>query len=359
MKSSRIMPSAFSSNLQALLFFLFLLSLLSLPVILNKTGLLKRSDVYLTVPVRHGPFSYFHHQIFEEKSDVDILFLGSSVLWTAIDPEYVKNEIGKTISKEPVIFTIGSNWRGEDLLYVQLRDILDNRRVKVLIFSSPPKTPLNDMPHHQSYRWLTYGHFSDAMEGLPLKYRLSLYAEYVLGAPRHLLSFLRPELPASYEEDMKLSGAYKAGLNEEDKKASRNIPEPQSIPVEDMYYSPRRPGWFVFDGPELGSYQLHFLKEIARIVKKKDIRLVILNLPLLKDRKMPYVEERMFWPDIFGNDVVILGISPAVLFSGLDDKMIKSLYFNPNHFNFRGNEFFTKAIFPAIMRIYAETISQR
>jgi hypothetical protein len=61
--------------------------------------------------------------------------------------------------------------------------------------------------------------------------------------------------------------------------------------------------------------------------------LVLLHIPVLGEVRSPRIEERSFWPEIFGTNLVMLGIPPARMFAGLSDANIRELYFNPTHLN--------------------------
>ena len=154
MPLKEVMDPAFFARWQEV-FYLTGAVLLLLP--LGLSGKITLKDVYATVPTKAGAFPYIQHEIFEEKSDIDVLILSTSLLWTAIDTPYLQTELSKAIGRDAEVVTLGSNWRGEDLNYVMLRDLLERRKVKSLIFSMPADYQIMDEPHNQSAHWLLYG----------------------------------------------------------------------------------------------------------------------------------------------------------------------------------------------------------
>jgi hypothetical protein len=82
------MQSAFSSTKQAAAFAVLLLVILLSPVLVGKSLLRSRDQIYSSIPWGAGPYAYEHDQIFVEKGDLDVVFMGPSTMWYAIDTPY-------------------------------------------------------------------------------------------------------------------------------------------------------------------------------------------------------------------------------------------------------------------------------
>lgn len=352
MTGHEVMDPPFIARWEAIGFVLLLVIFLLLPIGLSKSGLIRRQDVYPTVPTKAGTFPYIQHEIFNEQTDIDVLILGTSLLWVAIDTPYLQRELSKALGRDAKVITFGSNWRGEDLNYTLLRDLLQRRKVKLLVFSMPAYYQLMDEPHNQSSRWMLYGEEEAALSDLPLRQRVALYGEAVLGAPRHLLSKVRSNQLGEAERAAVLgANIVERGFNGA-AFVRRELPPP-NLTREKLIYSTSSASDFRFTGQPLSSYQMHFLRRAFNLLNQYHVPVALVHVPLSIERHKTVVEERMFWPEVFGMEMSIVGVPPATLFKGLSDAEIDQLYYD-EHLNANGNQLFTRTITPALVEIYAQ-----
>ncbi len=75
------MQPAFSSTKQAAAFATLILLILLSPALVGKSLLRSRDQIYSSLPWGVGPYPYLHNQIFEEKGDIDVAFMGTSTMW--------------------------------------------------------------------------------------------------------------------------------------------------------------------------------------------------------------------------------------------------------------------------------------
>lgn len=350
MPIKEVMDPPFFARWQEVVFTLLVLALLLLPVALS--GRIARKDLYPTVPIKAGAFPYIQREIFEEKADIDVLILSTSLLWTAIDTPYLQTELSKALGRQAKVVTFGSNWRGEDLNYVLLQDLLAHRNVKSLIFSMPADYQIMDEPHNQSSRWMLYGESEGAFSGLPVGQRLALYGEQVLGAPRHLLTKLRANQIAEVQQAHFLG----ANLVEEGFNGASFVPRelpPPNLSAAEMIYSTSTATNFHFTQKPLSKYQAHFLRMVFSLLRQHQVKVTLVHVPLSTERHKTVVEERMYWPEVFGMPMSIIGVPPATLFKGLTDAEIDQFYYN-EHLNANGGRLFTRTITPALIKTYVE-----
>ena len=350
MPTKQVMDPPFYAPWQELSFTLLILILLLLPIGLS--GRIYPKDAYATVPTKAGDFSYISQQIFEEDSDIDVLVLSTSLLWTAIDTPYLKEELSRASGREVNVVTFGSNWRGEDLNYTLLRDLLQRRKVKSIIFSMPAGYQTMDEPHNQSSHWMLYGEDENALRGLPSTQRAALYGVTVLGAPRHLLSKLRHNRTAP-SENAEFLGANFVAEGYNGAPFVRRDLAPPSLPPAEMVYSAATARNFHFTQSSLSPYQAHFLRLVFELLKQHQVKVTIVHVPLSFERHKTVVEERMLWPEVFKMDMALVGVPPATLFRGLTDSEIDYFYYN-EHLNANGNRLFTRTIIPALTKIYVD-----
>jgi hypothetical protein len=346
----------FATGRQALCFAVVLAAILLLPAALFSFGAVTREDVYRRIPNEWGGFPFIHRQIFEEQGEIDILILGTSLLYQALDTPYLQQELTSITGRNARVVSFGTNWRCELLNYLLLRDLLQRRKVRMLVFSMPVWYQDDDLPHLQSHRWLLFGTDDAAWRGLPFRNRLTSYAQSVLGAPRHVLGLLRDDLVT----DSPFSATLGAGKIEKGIPPAgfvRWMPSPRALRPGTMIYSSDTRSRFHFTRQPLNDYQMHFLRMSFELLERYRVPVVLVHVPLWSERYRTVVDERMPWPEVFGKDIAMVGVPPTTLFAGLSEAEMGRLFYNQenfenHHFNRNGNEFFTRTIAPAILQLY-------
>jgi hypothetical protein len=352
MPPKETMDPPFASRWQAVCFLVLLLTLLVLPPAMARLNLASEAAVYSEVTTRHGSFTYLQHQIFGEQSELDVAFVGSSLIWAGIDTPYFQGELSKKLGREARVVTLATNWRGEDLTYMVLSDLLAHRKVNMVVLTMPLPYQTQDAPHHQAFRWWLYGKNEDVLRRLPFRSRFAVYGEQVLGAPRHLLTAIRPNRTAALPPNAKL-GALQEQSGFQGAPFVRRTSQAPVLPARDLIYAPETREHFQFTGQALTQYQVQFLDSTFALLSKYRTRIVILHVPTSLERHSTVVTERMFWPVMLGQDVPIVGVPPATLFGGMTDAEIDQLYYD-EHFNINGSELFTHTVTPAILEIYGQ-----
>jgi len=202
----------------------------------------------------------------------------------------------------------------------------------------------------QLFRVIRYGDHPGALDGLPLRYRVAIYADYVLGAPRQALNLLRPNLvdtQAGFETDHGTRMGYLGGPF---------VPRettPAQVPPDSMVYSPKSRDLFRFDGPPLNVYQLHFLRKTVELARQHGALLVILHMPSPSERGSAVVPDRQLMPELFGDGVMFAGIPSARMFANVPDAQVLD-YFQDEHLNLNGAELHTRIITPVLIQLYEQ-----
>ena len=98
--------------------------------------------------------------------------------------------------------------------------------------------------------------------------------------------------------------------------------------------------------------QAVFARKIGALAQEHHVQLVYLHFPLTSEMKSAVIEESVFWPDFFQSDVTMMGVPPTKLFDGMTEKDILKLFFNFEHFNQNGQEYFTSIITPGLVQVY-------
>ena len=363
------MRPAFSSTRQAAAFALLLIAIFLLPLIVGERWLPPREQVYSSIRWGNGAFPYIDEQIYAEKGDIDIAFVGSSHIWDGIDTPYVQKMLSEKLGRPAVVRTIGWTGAGYDALYLITQDLLQNRKVHLLVsYDSYNDT---NLPHENAACWFRLGDNYEALRGLSFRLKVCYYFASVLGMPRNLLSLIRSNLPGdliyskkSYWEDDKktenipsLLGAisarrgFAATPSGDPDPFVEYLPQTGIKPSDVSVYSGANKDEFKFDDT-VPDWQLHFARKFAQLAEQNKCRLVFLHIPVLSEASNSKIEEREFWPQALQADVDMVGIPPAKLFRGMTDAQIKELFSDRNHLNINGQIYFTTLITPSLLDLY-------
>jgi hypothetical protein len=289
-------------------------------------------------------------EIFRDPSDADVLFVGSSLVRAGIDQPMVERALSEHLGRPAHVTMLSLNWQGLDLQYFLLRDYLNTHHAGLIVWNLPVPSSRHVEPHVEAFRWIRLGEYSDALSGLPLRYRLALYGDMVLGAPRELLSHLRPNLLSGKEAAAQI-GAEKMGYY-----GGSFVPEPASLAtVPRLRQSYQAPPYILVRavGPPLNPYEEHFAREILELAKENHTAIVLLHIPIDSEEGLDYLPERSRWSDELHTNAPMIGVSSAALFENVD-KAIFHGYYRDQHFNINGSMLFTRSIMPAILKAYDE-----
>jgi hypothetical protein len=355
-----VLRAAFRSHVQSVAFFLFVLALLVLPWGLMKSGKIPPRSVYAAMPQQAGDFAFLARQTFDETSDIDILFLGSSMLWTGVDAPLVQHCLEATCGHKVQVLTFGVNYRDSlDEQFVLLRNLLGHRRVKMLVFSLPlfagADKQVVPSPPGSYFLRMGDGFFSR----FPLLSRVSLYSAYVLQAPRDLLSLARPGRMNDIPDVSGSLGFYsrRLGWNRVESLFRRvSFPPPDIDPGATMFREKHDPGIKVRSN-SITPYQQFFLDRIHLLSEQYRTFLVFLHLPALVEKDCRQVEEVADWPALYGSPLI--GVAGSRVFRGLKEKDLLLLYYDENHFNVNGAEYYTRAIAPTLVEVYEKSVEPR
>ncbi len=343
---------AFSSNGAIVGFTVLVVFFLILPIALGYAGYPKKEHIYTTVPTRMGPFSFFHKVIFEEKGDIDVLILGASLSWAGVDATIIKEALSKQLGREAVVYNFGSNWRGENLYYTLLRDLTEHRRVKLLLYNPPmPYQKINE-PHQKSQFWTIYGD-DDAHRDLSLYRRAQVYAFEMIGAPRNLVSLLRKDLTSDSEDMGSLLGTRKVYASRSGLFIKKDM-QPPTFTDEQLLYGKATAVNYQFTGDALLDFQAVYNHKLFDLARSQAISIATIHLPLYRYRHEKTIGERANWAEVMNNpNIAMIGVPNSVLFAGLNEADLDNFYYD-DHMNVNGAAFYTKAILPGILALYAK-----
>jgi hypothetical protein len=361
-----MMAPAFSSPRQAGAFAALLLVILLLPVLVGKSLLPPRERIYSAAPWSAGAYPYLHEQIFREKGDIDIAFIGASAEYLAIDTPEVQRQLSAKLGRKAIVRSLCWYWAGFDAVYFITEDLLRNRKVHLLVFAD---APLDDGPHPQAFRWFRFGDNQDALSGLSPQTAAAFYAEAVLGSPNNLLALFEPEQPVypfSYEQLSRHGtlhsenpsnrlGSLAAERGFDGQPFAEFNPAGQASPADVCFYSSATKENFLSANLAMPQMQLRFAQKLADLANRNGTKLVFLSLPIIELARSPSVVVPGFWPDLLQRDVAIFGVPQAALFRNISDNDIPKLFFDHVHLNKNGQRYFTSIFAPALVDYYAQS----
>lgn len=370
------MSPAFSSARQAAAFVLLLLVILLLPLLLTKSLLPSRDQIYGWEGWDStGPHPYHQQLIFQEKGDIDIAIIGSSQITHGIDTPYLQQKLSEKLGRPATVRTLGWGGAGFDALYITTRDLLEHRKVRMIVFYDECQT--YNKPNSLAPNWFRIADNGRDLAGLPIKYQLAYYYAAVLGIPKNFLCLLRSNLPADmspakmayvehlYDADniVQRLGSLAArhgynytGVLNDYTPYVEYTPAAQARPSDVLTYSPSNPNGFRFPGPPVPDWQLQFGKKFTELTRQYGVKLVLIHLPFINERRTTTVDEREFWPTALQGDITMVGIPPGVMFGGLTDDDIRKLFDDLWHLNRNGQEYYTSLLTPTLVDFYAAQV---
>ncbi len=341
----------FASHAATAAFIGLVLFLLALPILITVTGLVKRQNSYELMSEEHGGYSFIRSEIFESADDIDMLFIGSSIQWNAVDTPIVQESLSRVLGRQAHVVSFGFNFNGIDVPYYMLRDVLERKRVRVVVLSLP-RLPYHDGPNPTTYKFVRHGEFDDVASRLPLRYRAAQYAGSVLRSPHDILSMVRRSKIRESKFTVDL-GANKEFMGMGRDRATFTAFAPAHPRVQPETLVNRATNNAIqFSDEGLPYYQDFYLAEIIRLLDETDTRLVILNVPQYNERNNSVIRETVNFEKRFQRQISIVGIAPTELFSGLTESEVELLHCDAYHFNANGSTFFTSTIAPALVEVF-------
>lgn len=360
------MRPAFSSTAQKVWFAALMLFLLTCPLIIGKRILPPRERLYSSIPWAVGAFPYLHDQIFCETNDIDIAIMGPSPIYWGVDTPQIQAELSRQLGRPAVVRSLCWNWFGFDAFYFIARDLLQHRRVRMIVLCDL-SSGTSDTAHPLALHWFRFADNAADLAGLGWRAKASFYSSAILGLPRNLLGSLRPDLPAVAGDEIAW-GEFRHVASPALRLGSLSLrsslfgpfvdyaPARQADPSQVCVYSPATRARFEFSSHPLYATQIAFARKITALAAANQVKLVCLHMPKITERASEVIPENANWQDIFQSDLDLIGIPGAELFSGLAQADVEKLYWDFQHFNSNGQVYYTSIITPRLLQLYEERI---
>jgi hypothetical protein len=330
---------AFEDWRAAARFAALLLVLLLLPVILARIGLPPRSEVYNGLRLGGGPYVKTRQQLFATQGDIDIAFVGSSILNVAVNADELQSRLEERYGPNVNVRMFGYVFQGYDMQYVMMRDVLEHRRVKMLVMSFSGPRYISDRPHVQLHNVLRWGDYSEMLDGLRFADRASIYASCVLDGPRQLVKFLRLERPIDAADSHRSLMVHES------------VPEITAAPAPAVLLSDATRDQFMFGEPEMTDRQRLFAIKIAELAAQHHVALVVLNIPTPEEFAYDRIWERADWRHLLAGDPTVVAFRRSDLFG---QEPASRFFADSVHMNAEAQERFTRSLDAYLMTRYEE-----
>jgi hypothetical protein len=348
------MHPAFRSTRAAIAFCALMVFLLGLPMMLSWAAAPSREQNFISMTNQVGPVGYVAAQIYDDREDTDVLFVGSSRLMHGVDIGLVQKALGTRFGRPARVVKLALNWPGEDLQSYMLREYLERHRVKLLLWNLPQPRAFSDGPHPQAFRWIEFNDFKQSLSEFSPYYSVLLYSNLVLGAPRQALAKLLPNLLAnderslqSFTEHLHQDPEHRVGFL-----GRPFVPDSLSVPSssEQDLMTVTSP---LLDavGPFPGAYQLSHIHRFADEAKEHGTQVVLLHIPDIQEFGGKRIPELASWDKVLGPDYQMIAVPANELFNGIDRERFLNFFADNNHFNRNGETLFTERITPSILRV--------
>lgn len=339
-------------NKRVLSFSLIILFFLILPIVLDVLEIPSNSDRFKSLPSNDlghpSPYIFIANELTTSNEPVDILILGSSFGWTGLDASIIAECLSKEIDRNAKVLNFCSNWRGDDQYFILLRELLKKREVKLVLITQPVWSIQQQYTWH--FRTSHYMRFSDnyLLSGLSTIDKITWYGHLVLGAPRQLLSAIRPNIRPNKIPHSETFGSMlkKKGFNGE---MFENFEPEVNNDIYQTTGSIESVDEFVDLNHTFPEFQTFWMKKIRDTLNINKVSHAQISIPIWSHRNDKEIKRSASLNDIYQCDLI--GITPYKLFGEMKLQEQKLFFYN-EHMNYNGAKYFTKSVIKKIIEYY-------
>ena len=272
-----------------------------------------------------------------------------------------------------MVRTLAWGGSGYDGLYLISEDLLQHRKVKLLVFYDENVELGEQLRNGALTSLFRLSEQTSVWSRLPIKDQAAYYVVALMGMPRTLLSLISLNIPAELfpnhpgyiqpqnkgfiEAPRHMGTVYvHAGFSPTFFNA-KNSPFQPYYPTEanesdGCIYSPSNNSVFEFSNAPLPAWHLQFAKAFGALANNCGCQLVMLDIPVYEERRNTVISERAFWPGFLSTNLLMLGLPPIKMFGSMTDEEVQYLFGDPQHLNQNGQRYFTRLITPTRLKLY-------
>lgn len=329
----------------------------------------KRADIYRAIPARYGGFGFYADLIYEQERK-DILFIGSSAIWTAVVPEVIERQSAARGS-EISVATLAHNWRSEESIYYVLRDLQAECKLPSVVVISFPVGNNGEASHPAAaYLWSPW-HHTEITSKMSFKSLVRTYIAAVASVPRRIVALVVPPSPSPLygPGDTDLIRDKGALLEQKGYRATPDTTRGDYYPITDW---PQAPGYTEADllvsprpeasvtpvykvpyGPPV-DYERSYIKATLSLVAEANVTVLYLDLLNLHDPRAG-----RFQRDFGGTKMpATFGMNTAMAFPGVSKADLQRLFYDDGHLNEEGAARYTEVLAQPLLDRLLPTINE-
>jgi hypothetical protein len=143
------MLRAFPTTLHLVIWIASLIAILVTPLVTS--AVVGPQTRYLVMSKRVGPTNWYANQILRKREPLDIVFLGSSRILSAIDHAALQRQMAAA-GAHPATATLAADFNANDLTYTFLKDFFAHRKARLVVIAYPdPEFPETDSNPAEKY----------------------------------------------------------------------------------------------------------------------------------------------------------------------------------------------------------------
>lgn len=363
-----LLPAPFARSGHAAGAVCLLMLLLAIPWLLQRFMPADAVKIYEGVPPIYGNYQTIGAEL-AKPGDIDVLIVGASDAWTSLDPRIIRQRLEQRYGRDMRVLNLGTNWAGEERNAKIIKDFVTRHKVRLVLM--PENDSAMKAPHELAKYWWT----NDIdTQGLPLTNRAQLYLMSIVGLPRQVWARFRTDerapLTASYQNYLREQtaalgfNAAKTGWKSHSEPSEsnrrpyidRSAPE-LSTEVDALFYRGGESDlYFEVRSYEYTAYQTHFTLAARDVVRAHGGVFATFSIPT-HFQQAPLEKAWIRHHQGVVRDWPSIGISMTRLFSGMKFDEMVEFYGNESHLNESGAKAYTRALLPAIERLYAQSAS--
>jgi len=370
-ESSRamIVAPAFTTRGHAISFIALLVGLILGPSLLERLWPADPSKIYKAIPLSYVNYHHIGETI-SAGGKIDVVVIGASDAWTALDVSFMQEELSKHLKRPARVVNLSTNWAGEDRHLQVLSDLL--QRASVHLVLGTENDALQTTPHELAKFWWRG---AASLSDLSRSVRAQFHFMSIVGLPRQLWARLisvdalepMPGYKSSLQKMRETLGflgevhGWKSHTEPNEKnrrKLTERIAPAPDLPVEKYFYPGTENAEFKWQYYDYNKLFTSFTQKTNRLVKAHGGLYAAIAIPThFRDAPLDrvvirplYAKQARDWP--------VIGISMTQLFKGMSFDEMKDFYSNESHLNVVGAKVFTRAMMPAVLKLYDQATTR-
>lgn len=301
-------------------------------------------------------YNLLYRELYIQTEPIDVLIMGPSFVWTAFKPKIIKEMLEKKLNRKVNVILLGFNGEGDDKIFFQLKEILQKRKIRVLITTLMNNDYKRNCPHSQTYRTFLLKQNFDTIKVMPFKDKIFFYGQAMLGAGRHL-AFERIK---NREKVLDLNNY---SVSNHELEVGHPMPQIEQVPPICSLLPKHLGSDCLIEEPQgaqngvkllnhLNSFQFFFHSQIHSLSKEYGFNILYTYIPFLTDESETVCIRKDILSFLENDNVWLMALNKADIFKKVRPDEINKFYSDYAHFSDAGSELFTTIFMSKFVEFY-------